>query len=308
MEKKIFLTGHLGFIGGSIKNKLLSHQIYRNYNLTYDYIDIKNKKNWINSLRNSEIIIHCGARAHITKELEINPLKSFREANTETTKVLVEEAINLGVKRIIFLSSIGVNGNHTEKFKPFSVYDTPMPSDYYAISKWEAEQKLWQISNKTNLEVVVIRAPLVYGPEVGGNFLRLLNLIHAGIPLPFAKVDNLKSFISIDNLIDLIFNCIEKSEAPGNTFLASDNHDISSTELINKLSFFMGKSPKLYYLPLPIIKLIGYLIRRKTEVNKFLCSLRIDNSITHKILGWKPPHSLNEGLEKMVHWYLKNKK
>ena len=218
--------------------------------------------------------------------------------------MLAEEAAKVGVKRFIFLSSIGVNGISTKKSEKFTSKDTPAPIENYAISKLRAEEALLDVSKKTGLEVVIIRLPLVYGERVKGNFLRLINIINKGFLLPFGKIDNLKSFIGLDNLIDLIIYCIDHPNATGKILLASDGEDISTPDLIKKLSNAMGKPKRLFPFPIRIIKSIGKIFKKSYEVERLLSSLRIDNSDTQKLLGWKPPFTLDEGLLNTVKWYL----
>jgi nucleoside-diphosphate-sugar epimerase len=182
-----------------------------------------------------------------------------------------------------------------------------MPAEEYAISKWEAEQELWKIAQLTGLEVVIIRPPLVYGEGVKGNFLRLLDIVYKQMPLPFAKINNLRSFIGLDNLIDLIICCIDHPKAAGKTFLVSDGEDLSTPDLIIKLSKFMDKSPRLFQVPQLIIQLISRLVGKSLEIKRSLGSLRVDNSYTCEILEWSPVLSLDESLEKTVRWYLKNR-
>ena len=181
-----------------------------------------------------------------------------------------------------------------------------MPEDAYGISKLEAENILMELSDRTGLEIVIIRAPLVYGEGVKGNFLRLLTLINNNIPLPFANINNIRSLVGLDNLIDLIICCLDHPKAAGNTFLVSDNESISTTELIKKIRRVMGKSPKLFPFPLIIFNLLGRLVGRSNEVNKLLGSLKVDISHTRQVLGWSPIISLDDGLSKTVQWYLKN--
>ena len=181
------------------------------------------------------------------------------------------------------------------------------PEDAYGISKWESEQVLLEISKQTGLEVVIIRPPLVYGEEVKRKFLRLLDIVYKQIPLPFAKINNLRSYIGLDNLINLIICCIDHPKAAGKIFLVSDGEDISTPDLIRKLSKFMNKSPRLFSVPKSIIQFMGRLVGKSSEVKGLLGSFRVDNSYTHKILGWSPPFTLDESLKKTVHWYLKNR-
>jgi nucleoside-diphosphate-sugar epimerase len=223
------------------------------------------------------------------------------------TRNLANQAVAIGIKRFIFLSSIKVNSEGTIASKSFKYNDISQPADAYGISKWEAEQALLEISKQTGLEVVIIRPPLVYGEGVKGNFLRLLDLVYKQMPLPFAKINNLRSFIALDSLTDLIICCIDHPQAGGKTFLVSDGEDLSTLDLIKKLSKFMNKSPRLFQVPQLIIQLIGRLVGKSLEVKRLLGSLRVDNSHTREILGWSPTLSLDESLEKTVRWYLKNR-
>ncbi len=311
MKKKIFLTGQTGFIGGGIFRKLNSTDfIYKKkkYYLNYDYIDLnKNKLDCIKLFQEIECVIHCAGKAHIIDKTDASSFSTFKKINIESTRMLAEEAAKLGVKRFIFLSSIGVNGISTKKSEKFTYKDTPAPVENYAISKLRAEEALLDVSKKTGLEVVIIRLPLVYGERVTGNFLRLLNTINRGFFLPFGKIDNLKSFIGLDNLIDLIIYCIDHPKATGKILLASDGEDISTPDLIKKISNAMGKPKRLFPFPVSVIKLIGKIFKKSYEVERLLSSLRIDSSGTQNLLGWKPPFTLDEGLLNTVKWYLNKK-
>ena len=318
--KKICVTGAYGFIGKSICEFLADSNIsvtgfVRDLNLSknsnnIDYIpvgDIGLKINLKSNLIGTDCIIHCAGRAHVMNETKADSLKIYHSANVDGTKQLAEQAVEAGVKRFIFLSSIGVNGISTKISEKFTSKDTPAPIENYAISKLRAEEALLHVSKKTGLEVVIIRLPLVYGERVKGNFLRLLNIINKGFLLPFGKIDNLKSFIGLDNLIDLIIYCIDHPSATGKIFLASDGEDISTTDLIKKLSNAMGKPKRLFPFPVPVIKLIGKIFKKSYEAERLLSSLRIDSSDTQKLLGWKPPFTLDEGLLNTVKWYLNKK-
>jgi nucleoside-diphosphate-sugar epimerase len=275
---------------------------------------------WSTSLTGVDCVIHCAARTHVMKETEANALAAYRAVNTAGTRRLAEQAAIAGVKRLVFLSSIKVNGESTSGLprpfgarnashgcddeKWFGPLDAPAPEDAYGISKWEAEQALWQISKQTGLDVVVVRPPLVYGPGVKGNFLRLLHLINKGLPLPLGAVKNLRSFIGLDNLVDLLIRCVDHPAAPGQTFLVSDGHDISTPDLIRTLARMMNKPARLWPVPVPFLQAAGSLTGKRKEVDRLVGSLRVDNKHTQDILGWSPPVSLEAGLQKMVDWYL----
>lgn len=318
---RICLTGSTGFVGKKLSNYLLknNHQIIapirnvnleilpQHKNLNFVYVEDKGiNKNYSQSLTKVDLVIHCAARAHKMKENKNDCLQLYREVNVYDTLNLAKQAVSHGVRRFIFLSSVKVNGEESLPSNSFKHHDIPKPEDPYGISKFEAEEALRNLSRKTRMEIVIIRAPLVYGEEVKGNFLRLLNLCNKKIPLPFANINNTRSMVSIDNLINLIMLCMEHPKATGEVFLVSDEQDISTTELIKKIKKFMNKPERLFPLPLFMFKLLGYLLRKSPEINRLLGSLIVDTSHTRKVLGWKPLLSLEEGLEKTIHWYLKN--
>jgi nucleoside-diphosphate-sugar epimerase len=318
---RICLTGSTGFVGKKLSKHLLknNHQIsapIRNVNLeilpqhkNLNFIhaeDIGIDKDYSQSLTKVDLVIHCAARAHIMRENKNDCLQLYREVNVYDTLNLAKQAAIHGVRRFIFLSSIKVNGERTLTSNSFKHDDIPKPEDPYGISKFEAEEALRSLSNKTGMELVIIRAPLVYGEEVKGNFLRLLNLCNKDIPLPFANINNTRSMVYIDNFVDLIECCIDHPKAAGEIFLVSDEQDISTTELIKKIKKFMNKPERLFPLPLFFFKLLGTLIGKSSEVNRLLGSLKIDISHARNVLGWKPIINLEEGLKKTVNWYLKN--
>jgi nucleoside-diphosphate-sugar epimerase len=317
---KILITGATGFVGSALFENLKSKKNYLFHlsvrtnqekiferGKTFNIGEIDANTNWNNALDGVDCIVHCAARAHMTDKKQIDSLNAYRRVNVDATRHLAKQAVAIGIKRFIFLSSIKVNGEETIASKSFKYNDISQPEDAYGISKWEAEQALLEISKQTGLEVVIIRSPLVYGERVKGNFLRLLNLVYKQMPLPFAKINNLRSFIGLDNLIDLIICCIDHPKAGGKTFLVSDGEDLSTPDLIIKLSKLMDKSPRLFQFPQLIIQLIGRLVGKSLEVKRLLGSLRADNSYTREILGWSPVLSLDESLKKTVRWYLKNR-
>jgi nucleoside-diphosphate-sugar epimerase len=317
---KILITGSTGFVGRALfknlnsKKNFLVHLSTRTNQeklfqgaKTFNIAEIDFNTNWKDALDGIDCIVHCAARAHMTEKKQTDSLNSYRRINVDGTKNLAKQAAAIGIKRFIFLSSIKVNGEETIASKSFKYNDISQPEDAYGISKWEAEQALLEISKQTGLEVVIIRPPLVYGEGVKGNFLRLLDIVYKQMPLPFAKINNLRSFIGLDNLVDLIICCIDHPKAAGKTFLVSDGEDLSTPDLIIKLSKFMDKSPRLFQVPQLIIQLMGRLLGKSLEIKRLLGSLRVDNSYTCEILEWSPVLSLDESLEKTVRWYLKNR-
>jgi nucleoside-diphosphate-sugar epimerase len=318
---KICVTGATGFIGSKLSLKLsqLSYDVLApvrnlsssslslNQNLQYIKVEKEDSNlNYSKILKQVDTVIHCAARTHVVREVEKNPQIAYQKINVEETLNLATQAASFGVKRFIFLSSIKVNGEKTLRSESFKHNDIAMPEDAYGVSKLKAEKVLRELSDRTGLEIVIIRAPLVYGEGVKGNFLRLLNLTNKKIPLPFARINNIRSLVGLDNLIDLIICCIDHPKAAGQIFLISDNESISTPELIKRIGAAMGKSTRLFPVPLSIFKLLGRLMGKSYEVDKLLGSLMVDTSHTRQILGWKPILSLDDGLNKTVQWYLKN--
>lgn len=318
--KNICITGANGFIGKYICKKLLDDKknligIIRSKNLPFispgiRFISVSG--NWLNAdwkkiFNNTECIVHCAAKVHSFNSED--SLETYCTANTMITKKLAIEAINAGVKRFIFLSTIKVNGESTSTVSPdstkfkkknmFTISDDPNPQDFYSISKFKAEKVLWEIAEKNDLEVVVIRLPLVYGNGVKGNLARLSKLIKLNIPLPFNSIHNKRSLIGIDNLVDLISRCIHHPKANGRTFLASDDEDLSTPDLIRLMALSMGKKVFLFSLPTFILNFLGFFFGKKQIVNRLLGSLRIDISYTKKTLNWTPAVSLKEGMRRM---------
>jgi nucleoside-diphosphate-sugar epimerase len=311
--KKILITGASGFIGQSLIKSLLNlkksirgtvrskNQFFSNTEVEYIIVEnIDGQTNWKEGLKNIDCIIHCAGRAHILRGKEKNEQKIYQSINVDGSKKLAEQAAKIGVRRLIFLSSIGVNGLSTNNLNFFSNMDMPMPIGNYAFSKYEAEKELMKIAKKTKLEVVIIRPPLVYGKLAPGNIKRIIKIINLGIPLPFGKIKNSRSFIGIDNLIDLLIRCIDHPEASGKIFLASDGEDLSTPELIKLIASSMGRKANLFPFPIFMLKLLGSVFGRREEVNRLIGSLRIDNSYTKETLNWIPPINVEEGIKRMV--------
>ena len=220
--------------------------------------------------------------------------------NTAATRRLASLAVQAGAKRFLFLSSIGVNGVFTSVSQRFNHCDEPNPLEDYAISKWEAEQALWEISAKTGLEVVVVRPPLVYGPSAKGNLARLLKLVRLGLPLPLGAVQNKRSLIGLDNLVDLLTRCVDHPAAAGQTFLVSDGEDLSTPDLLRHMAAAMGRSARLIPVPVPLLRLAGSALGKQVEIDRLVGSLQIDSSYARQVLGWTPPVSVQEGIRRMV--------
>ena len=300
----ILITGGTGFIGKALVRSLsesncsisvaLRSASFSTEVSSFVVGELNSDTDYSKALTRINVVIHCAARAHITTQS--TALFGFRSVNTEGTLNLARQAAAAGVKRFIFLSSIGVNG--IKSTSPFSVNDTPAPVEDYAISKLEAETGLNKIASETGMEIVVIRPPLVYGPNAPGNFCKLAKLAKKNLPLPLGAIYNKRSLVGIDNLVDLIVTCIDHPNASNKTFLVSDDHDVSTTELLKTMALAIGKKPRLLPLPVSLLNLVGKLIGKQAVIERLCGSLQVDISHTKEVLGWKPPVSFKNGIEK----------
>lgn len=259
---------------------------------------IDGNTNWQDVLAGGEVVVHLAARVHVMQEATADPLAEFRWVNVQGTLNLARQAAAAGVCRFVFISSIKVNGEATQLGQLFTADDVPAPLDPYGISKMEAEQGLREIAAKTGMEVVVIRPPLVYGPGVKANFQTMMRWLSRGIPLPLGAINNKRSLVALDNLVDLIVTCIDHPAAANQTFLVSDGEDLSTTELLRRMGQAMGKPARLIPVPTALLK-AGAALVGKPELAQRLCgSLQVDISKTRELLGWSPPISVDEGLRR----------
>jgi nucleoside-diphosphate-sugar epimerase len=259
--------------------------------------------NWAGKLDGIDTVIHLAARVHVMKETTDDPLSEFRYVNKAGTEHLARAAAKAGVRRLMYISTIKVNGERTIGV-PFTEDDEPAPEDPYAISKWEAEQALQRISSESGLEIVVVRPPLVYGSGVKGNFLRLMQWVDRGIPLPFGMVRNRRSLIALDNLVDLLVRCVESPQAAGQTFLVADGEDLSTAELVSRIAKALGRRARLFPFPPLLLRLGAKLLRMEGVSNRLCGSLVVDSSKVNDLLYWHPPVSVRDGLQQTARWYL----
>ena len=315
MSALIAVTGQAGFVGKHVALELVNREfkvraVLRNVKSastpsdgnTNDVAvgDINSHTDWSAALAGVDCVIHCAARAQVMHETVGVALAAYRAVNVDGARRLAEQAAAAGVRRLVYLSSIKVNGEETAPGASFSLSDRPAPEDPYGISKWEAEQALWEISAKTGLEVVVVRPPLICGPGVKGNLARLLKPVRFGLPLPFSAVQNKRSLIGLDNLVDLLIRCVDHPEAAGQTFLVSDGEDLSTPDLIRYMAAAMNRSPRLFPVPLSLLRLVGSALGKRAEIDRLVGSLQIDSSHTRRVLGWTSPVSVQEGIRRMV--------
>lgn len=261
------------------------------------------------SVNKPDVIVHCAARVHVMNDAVSNPLEEYREVNTRGTINLARQAASAGVKRFVFVSSIKVNGEGTSQCKLFTSADAHAPEDDYGLSKAEAEQQLIELGQETGMEVVIIRPTLVYGPGVKANFASLMNLVSKGIPLPFGCInDNRRSLVSVANLVDLVVTCIDHPNAANETFLVSDDCDVSTSEMVTQMAKALGKPQ--WQLPVPkwCYKLAGKALGKQNVIDRLLGSLQVDITHTKNTLGWAPPQSLEEGFKQTADAFLQSKK
>lgn len=252
------------------------------------------------ALKGVDVVIHLAGRAHMTDESPFQALDEYRKINVDYTLNLANQAVNAGVKRFIYISSIKVNGEFNRIDTPFTADDMPKPSTAYGISKYEAELGLLMLSKKNKMEVVIIRPPLVYGPGVKGNFLKMISLISMSIPLPLGGIKTKRSIVFIDNLVNLLLVCIQHPDAANQVFLVSDGVDISVSQLLIRLGSLMGSAPKIFSLPASIIKFLLILIGQRAMVRQLLLPLQVDIDKTCCVLGWAPAISVDDGLRKTI--------
>lgn len=266
--------------------------------------DIGPATEWSSALAQAEVVVHTAARVHIMNDSASDALAEYRTVNVAGTRRLAEQAAQAGVRRLILLSSIKVNGEGTQPGKYYTAYDIADPADAYGLSKWEAEQTLRAVASECGLESVIIRPPLIYGPGVKANFKSLLRIVARGIPLPLGSIRNRRSMVALDNLVDLIVACIDHPAASGQTFLVSDDDDLSTPDLIRHIAWAMGCPARLFPMP-PALLMAGAALLGKYEIAQRLCgSLQVDIGRTRTLLNWTPPVSVDEGLAATVRWYL----
>jgi nucleoside-diphosphate-sugar epimerase len=305
---RICVTGASGLVGSRLCDYLTAfgHEVIKVSRNRQDYVvtgDMGADTNWSEAIAGCDVVVHLSARVHVMRDGSANPLAEFRKSNVEATRSLALQAAASGVKRFVFISTVKVNGEFTPLSQPFTFANEPDPQDNYAISKHEAEQALWQLARGTGMEVVVIRPPLVYGPGVKGNFARMVLWVRRGVPLPLGSVQNLRSLVALDSLVDLIAVCADTERSPmaaNQTLLVSDGEDVSTTELLRRVALAYEVSPRLLPIPAHWLHAAARFIGKGAMADRLLGSLQVDVSKTCELLGWKPPVTMDEQLRKMA--------
>ncbi len=301
---KTLITGASGFVGHKLCAALKAQHydvlaVARSDINGYQSLTVSNidgQTAWPFLLNGLDVVIHLAARVHIMNDTSADPLTEFRKVNVEGTLNLARQAAIAGVKRFIFVSSVKVNGEHTEAGKPFNENSVPNPQDAYGISKLEAEQGLLKIAQETGMEVVIIRPPLVYGAGVKANFASMMRAVSRGIPLPLGAIRNKRSFGYVGNLVSMIMCCIDHPAAANQVFMVSDGNDLSTTELLRCCAEALGVKARLLPVPQKILE-AGAALLGKRDVAQRLCgNLQVDITKARTMLGWNQPFSLADGL------------
>jgi nucleoside-diphosphate-sugar epimerase len=256
---------------------------------------------WSDILHDCDVVAHLAARVHVIKDASTDPLQEYRTVNTAGTERLAQEAAAAGIKRFVYVSTVKVNGEGAPY--AYTERDVPAPADAYSLSKWEAEEVLRRIGSASGLKAVILRPPLVYGPGVGANFLRLMKWVALGLPLPLGSIRNCRSMIYRENLVDAIVTTVSHPRAAGETFLVSDGIDLSTPEFVRIIASRMGRKPFLVPCPTAFLKALGWVAGRGKEVDRLTGSLSIDSSKIGKLLDWKPPFTIEEGIRETVKWF-----
>ncbi|MFZ6754621.1 UDP-glucose 4-epimerase family protein [Undibacterium sp. Dicai25W] len=307
-KSKILLTGASGFVGQAIYRALVNHSerlicptrrpINKlNAEVSNPHLsDLSAQTDWSGFLADVGIVIHCAARVHVMQEAVADPLPLFRQVNVDATMRLAEQAAKAGATQFIFISSVKVNGEGT---KPGHAYNETTPSeaqDPYGISKREAENALLALGERSGMHVTIIRPPLIYGPGVKANFASMLNWVEKGIPLPFASIKNKRSFVYLENLVSLVLCCLRNQNAAQQVFLVSDDHDLSTAELLQLSAKALHMPSRLLPFPPKLLILLAKLARRPAISDRLCGSLQVDISKAKQVLGWTPPYSVEQGL------------
>lgn len=327
---RFFLTGSTGFVGSALLQRFVAHGVEvtalvrnaserlpdgvekvvgdlstvlvggRSFDFAQDDSTGIAQAELARALIGCDVMVHAAARAHIMQDEVADPLTEYRKVNRDATLVLARLAAEAGVRRFVFVSSIGVNGN--QNTRPFSESDETHPHDDYSLSKYEAELGLLEIAKETDMEVVIIRPPLVYGANAPGNFGSLVKWVKKGVPLPLGAVHNLRSLVALDNLVDFIALSADPARSPkaaNEVFLISDGVDVSTSELLRKVAKGCGVKSRLFPVPVGLMRFAARLLGKGAVADRLFGNLQVDSTKARDLLGWKPVMTMDEALERM---------
>lgn len=303
---KVLVTGANGFVGKALCARLAASghgvvpAVRSKSGVPHEVVvgNLDASTDWTTAFTACDAVVHLAARVHVMDDTAQEPLALYRATNTEATLNLARQAAQAGVKRFVFISTIKVNGEGRDA--AYRETDAPASGDAYAISKWEAEQGLQRIAADTDMEVVILRPPLVYGPGVKANFLRLMHTVKKGWPLPLGAIRNRRSLLYLGNFVDAIRLCVEHPAAAGQMFLLDDGQAVSTPELIRALARAMGRPARLLAVPVGLLEMGGALLGKRAAVARLTGSLWVDSSYIRSRLGWTPPYSVEAGLAATV--------
>ncbi len=318
--EKVLVTGATGFVG----SHLVRHLAEKGYKVrgvsrkevspfpemnNYEHAkiqDVYSAEAWQSLLADVDIVVHLIAKTHSSDSGDLKALPDYRHINVDITKALLDASSAAGVKRFIYLSSIKAVGEETPIDKPFTEESPCHPVDSYGISKWEAEELIQKY--KERIDTVIFRPPMIYGPGVKGNFLRLLKAVDRGFPLPFGMIENARSMLYVGNLTDAILTCLQSEKAAGQIYHVADSETPSTKEIMVEMGRHMGKKPRLVPVPKVMLRQIGILMDKSSEIDKLTRSLTISNQKILRKLGWEPKYSMRTGFEKTCIWFRKKEK
>ncbi|WP_252271386.1 UDP-glucose 4-epimerase family protein [Pseudomonas subflava] len=316
LPARVLVTGASGFVGGALLRRLAEEPDVEGVagvreqdpaSPHCEQLVLGNLEDLLigpQQLQGVSVIVHTAARVHVMHERSSDPLSEFRRVNVEGTLALARMAAEAGVRRFVFLSSIKVNGESSLPGVPFRADDPPCPQDPYGLSKLEAERGLQRIADETGLEVVIVRPPLVYGPGVRANFLSMMRWLHRGIPLPLGGIDNRRSLVALDNLVDLLVCCLRHPAAANQTFLVSDGEDLSTSELLRRLGHALRRPARLVAWASRPLRLLLRWAGREALVQRLFGSLQVDIDKTRTLLGWSPVMTSGDALNQTAQDFL----
>lgn len=316
---KVLVVGASGFVGGHLIRRLatdgvpLRAGLHRNRGDlpagtdVAENVDLEGPFDWSSAVAECDAVVHLGARVHVMRESGANALDAYRRVNVNGTLSLARHAAAAGVRRFVFLSSIKVCGESTPPDAPFAETAVPNPQDPYGLSKLEAEHGLLELSRVSGMQVVVLRPPLIYGPGVRANFLSMMRWLRRGVPLPLGGIENRRSLIGVGNMVDLICACLRHPAAAGEVFMASDGEDLSTPELLRRLALALDTKARLLTVPVGLLEGAAALAGQRALAHRLCLSLCLDSKKAQRLLGWRPPFSVDEELQRTARAFLESR-
>jgi nucleoside-diphosphate-sugar epimerase len=309
---RVLVTGATGFVGSAVVERLAAdarvtvRAASRGAAVRQagaEQVTVGNLEpdaDWSAAVAGIDVVVHAAARVHIMRDSAVDPLHEFRRVNVAGTLALARQAAAAGATRFVFISSIKVNGEATRRGEPYRADDPPNPADPYGLSKHEAEEGLRAVAARTGMQLTIIRPVLVYGPGVKGNFRAMVGWVRIGVPLPLGGIDNRRSFVALDNLVDLIATCVRHPAAANRTFLVSDDDDVSTPELLRRVATAMHRSARLVGVPPAILRAVGAVTGRRAEMQRLCGDLQVDIGPTRELLAWRPVVRMSDALRGAV--------